>query len=326
MNAGVSAAMLDAQLPANPAPPNAKGKAPPRPRIALTPATSLSDLRRQFSRPLAVLMGMVALVLLIACANTANLLLARATARRPEFAVRLALGAPRARLIRQLLIESLILAAFGAIAGLLIASWGSQALVGQLATPADRITLNLSVDWRTLAFTVAVAVAAVAIFAALPAVRATGAASIDGFKLQARTTSRHTSGGRHLATPSSGLVILQVALSLALVVAAALFVRSFERLTQVPLGFDPDRVLVLNVDTQRARSNPADRIGLYERILAAVRDVPGVAEAGASMWTPVDGGMRMGDPQRRVMFNFVTPGWFAAYGTAVRVGRDFTSG
>ncbi len=127
-----------------------------------------------------------------------------------------------------------------------------------------------------------------------------------------------------LATLSSGLVIVQVALSLALVVVAALFVRSFERLSHVPLGFDPDRVLVVNVDMQRARTDPADRMLLYQRIVDAAASVPGVAHAGGSIWTPVDGGMRMGDSQSRVMFNFVTPGWFAAYGTAVRIGRDFT--
>jgi predicted permease len=289
------------------------------------PVRGPAGLRQSYGRPLGTILVVVLLVLLIACVNLANLLLARGTAQRYELSVRLALGATRARLIRQLLIESLVLAACGAISGLLIARWGSQALVAQLSTPADPLTLNLSFDWRTLVFTAVVAVAAVAIFAAIPAIRATRAASIDVSMLQARTASRHTSGGRRFATPSGGLVIFQVALSLALVVTAALFVRSFERLTQVPLGFDPDRVLLLNVDTQRARTNPADRMHLYDRIVAAVRGVPGVAQAGASMWTPVDGGMRMGDSQSRVTFNFVTPGWFAAYGTAIRIGRDFTA-
>jgi predicted permease len=290
------------------------------------PVRGPSGLRQSYARPLVTILIVVLLVMVIACVNLANLLLARGAARQYELSVRLALGAPRARLVRQLLIEGVVLAVLGAIGGLLIANWGSQALVAQLSTPADRIALNLSFDWRTLAFTAAVATAAVAVFAAIPAVRATRAASIEGLKLHARTTSPHTSGGRRLATPSSGLVIVQVALSLALVVAAALFVRSFERLTHVPLGFDPDRVLVVNVDTQRARTDPADRIRLYQRILDAARGVPGVAHAGASMWTPVDGGMRLGDSQSRVSFNFVTPGWFAAYGTTVRLGRDFTAG
>src|SRR5262245_31765167 len=111
---------------------------------------------------------------------------------------------------------------------------------------------------------------------------------------------------------------------MALVVAAGLFVRSFERLSHVPLGFDPDRVLVVNVDTHKARTDPVERLRLYQRIVDAARNVLGVAQAGGAMWTPIDGGMRMGDSQSRVEFNFVTPGWFAAYGTAIRVGRDFT--
>ena len=123
---------------------------------------------------------------------------------------------------------------------------------------------------------------------------------------------------------SSSLIILQVALSLALVIAAALLVGSFARLSSVPLGFDPDRVLVVDVDTERVRTDAFGRMRLFDRILDAVRVVPGVAHAGGSIWTPVDGGMRMGDSQRRIEFNFVTPGWFAAYGTSLRAGRDFT--
>ena len=207
----------------------------------------------------------------------------------------------------------------------MIAGWGSQALVAQLSTSVDHITLNLSFDWRVLAFTAGVAVATVGIFGTVPALRATRVASMEVLKMQGRATSWHTPGGMRLATLSNGLVIVQVALSLALLVAAALFVRSFERLSHVPLGFDPDRVLIVNVDTERARTDPADRMRLYQRIVDAVGSLPGVAYAGGSIWTPVDGGMRMGDSQSRVMFNFVTPGWFAAYGTAVRIGRDFTA-
>jgi hypothetical protein len=250
--------------------------------------------------------------------------LARGTARRHELSVRLALGAPPARLVRQLLIESLVFAAVGAIGGFMIAGWGSQALVAQLSTPTDRITLDLSFDWRTLAFTAGAAVATVGIFGTVPAFRAASGASMEVLKLQGREASRHTPGGRRLATLSSGLVIVQVALSLALVVVAALFVRSFERLSRVPLGFDPDRVLVVNVDAQRTQTDPGDRMRLNQRIVDAARSVPGVAHAGGSIWTPVDGGMRMGDSESRVAFNFVTPGWFAAYGTTVRIGRDFT--
>jgi predicted permease len=288
------------------------------------PVRGPSGLRQSYERPLFTILVVVLLVLVIACVNIANLLLARATARRHELSVRLALGAPRIRLVRQLLIESLVLAALGAIGGLVIAAWGSQALVAQLSTRADRITLDLSFDWRVLAFTAGVAVATASIFGTVPAFRATRVAPMDVLKHQGRAASQHAAGAGRLATLSSGLVIVQIALSLALVVAAALFVRSFERLSHVPLGFDPDRVLVVNVDMHRARTHPADQLLLYQRIVDAAANAPGVAHAGGSMWTPVDGGMRMGDSQSRVSFNFVTPGWFAAYGTTVRIGRDFT--
>ena len=288
------------------------------------PVRGPMGLRQSYTRPLVTILVVVLLVLVIACVNIANLMLARGTARRHELSVRMAIGAPRARLVRQLLVESLVFAALGAMGGFAIAGWGSQALVAQLTTPTNRITLDLSFDWRILAFTAAVAAAAVGIFGAAPAFRATRGASMDVLKVQGRASSPHTSGGRRLVPLSSGLVIVQVALSLALVVAAALFVRSFERLSRVPLGFDPDRVLVVNVETQRARTDPADRGRLYQRIVDAARSVPGVAHAGGSLWTPVDGGMRMGDSQSRVTFNIVTPGWFATYGTALRLGRDFT--
>jgi len=289
------------------------------------PVRGPSGLRQIYARPLITILVVVLLVLVIACVNIANLLLARATARRHEIAVRIAVGATRTRLVRQLLVESLVLATLGALGGLMIAGWGSQALIAQLSTPADHITLNLSLDWRALAFTAVVAAATVGLFATVPAFRATGIASMDVLRVQKHATSWHSTGGGHFVTLSSGLVIGQVALSLALVIAAALFVRSFERLSHVPLGFDPDRVLVVNVETQQARTDSADRVRLYQRIVDAAGSVAGVVHAGGSLWTPVDGGMRMGDSQSRVTFNFVTPGWFAAYGTAMRLGRDFTA-
>ncbi len=291
---------------------------------ASLPVRGPSGLRQSYARPLFTILMVALLVLLIACVNIANLLLARATARRHELGVRLALGASRGRLARQLLIESLTLALLGAIGGLVVAQWSGQALVAQLSTPVQQIALDLSFDWRVMAFTAAVALATAGIFGTVPAFRSTRMAPLDVLKVRAHTDSSSAAGTRGLATVSSSLVILQIALSLALVLGAALLVQSFARIASVPLGFDPDRVLVVNVDTERMRADSADRMRLYERILDAVRSVPGVAHAGGSVWTPLDGGLRMGDSQSRTAFNFVTPGWFAAYGTNLRAGRDFT--
>ena len=121
---------------------------------------------------------------------------------------------------------------------------------------------------------------------------------------------------------SSSLVVAQVSLALALVIVAALFVRTFERIASVPLGFDRHRVLLVNVDLQRARVAPRDRLRFSHQLLEAVRMTPGVAHAGASMWTPVDRGLRAADPRRNLAFNFVTPGWFATYGTTMLAGRE----
>jgi predicted permease len=291
---------------------------------ASLPVRGPDGLRQSYARPLLTILMVALLVLMIACVNIANLLLARATARRYELGVRLALGASRGRLARQLLIESLIFAVLGAIGGLVIAQWSSQALVAQLSTPVQAIALDLSFDWRVMAFTAAVALVTASIFGTVPALRSTRIAPLDVLKVRAQADSSSATGARGLPSVSSSLVILQIALSLALVIAAALLVRSFARLSSVPLGFDPDRVLVVNVDTERVRTDAAGRMRLIDRVLDGVRDVPGVAHVGGSIWTPVDGGMRMGDSQSRIAFNFVTPGWFAAYGTTLRAGRDFT--
>ncbi|MGH9308452.1 MAG: FtsX-like permease family protein, partial [Vicinamibacterales bacterium] len=211
----------------------------------------------------------------------------------------------------------------GAIVGFFMAQWISRALVAQLSVDAERMVLDPSFDWRVMAFTTVVAFLTAFVCGIVPALRAARVAPLDVLKVRTRALTA-SSGRRALASLSGGLVITQVTLSLALVIAAALFVRSFARLSNVPLGFDPDRVLVVNVDTGRVRTERADRGRLYQRIVEAAAGVPGVAQAGGSIWTPVDGGLRLGDPQSRITFNFVTPGWFAAYGTALRAGRDFT--
>lgn len=290
-------------------------------------AAGTSLMRTRYERPLLTILVVVALVLLVACVNIANLLLARATSRRHELSVRLALGASRLRLARQLMVESLLLAGIGATAGLVFAAWGSRALVAQLSTSANRVFLDLSLDWRVMAFTAAVTIATAVLFGTAPAFRATRVAPIDFLKGPACGAR----GGTR-ASLSSGLVVIQVALSLVLVVAAGLFVRTFERLASMPPGFDSDRVLLVNVNMTRAHVEPAKRLSFYNELADAAAAVPGVAHAAGSLAIPlsgindnfanVTGAPPMSDRDRYVRMNFITPEWFGAYGTAIHAGRD----
>ena len=298
-------------------------------RFVLFPAsTGSSFLRERFQKPLMTIMIVVALVLLIACANIVNLLLARATARRHELGVRVALGASRWRLIRLLMAESLLLSAAGAALGVAIASWGSRLLVGQLSTQTDRVFLDLSIDWRVMMFTVAVTLTTALLFGTAPALRAASVAPIDALKEHGRGAAGEARIGM-----ASAPVVAQVALSVLLVVAAGLFVRTFASLASVHLGFDANRVLVVDLNALRAKVEPAQRIPLYERVREAVRAVPGVADAAISVVTPVSGriwsnrikvsdGIELPERRRQSNFNYVTPGWLSTYGTAIVAGRD----
>jgi predicted permease len=290
------------------------------------PNAGAGGLRQRFQRPLLTLLAVVGFVLLIACVNIANLQLARAMARRHDLSVRVALGASPWRLARLLLMESLVLSVAGAIAGLAFAAWGSRLLVAQLSTSVNRIVLDLSLDWRVASFTAVLAIATALLFGMAPAFRATRVAPLEALKADGRLSSV---GGRgHL---SNGLVVAQIALTMVLVVAASLLVGTFDRLATLPLGFDRDRVLVVNVDTTRSRIDPAARLLFFDRLVDAVAAVPGVERAAGSTWTPMSGGGAFlgvdvpGAPatgERGVVANFITPGWFAAYGTTVREGRD----
>ncbi len=297
--------------------------------FALAPASAgTSELRRQYSRSLLTVLVIAALVLFIACANVANLLLARSTAARHEMSVRLALGAPRSRLVQQLLVESLVLSGIGAMAGLVLASWGSSALVSQLATWFDRVVLDVSIDWRVLTFTIVVSVVTAVLFGTLPAVRASRTA--PGGALDSLSELRSRSRTVHL---HGGLIAAQVALSVVLLVAAGLFIRSFEQLGAVALGFDSERVLVVDINTSRTGVDAKNRAAFMESLASAVRAVPGVAHAAASLNTPVNHGVtavsdftvpanrELPPAQRRVIVNLVTPGWFETYGMMVRAGR-----
>jgi predicted permease len=298
--------------------------------FALTPASAgTSELRRQYSQSLVTVLAIAVLVLLIACVNVANLLLARSTAARRELTVRLALGAPRRRLIQQVLVESLVLAGFGALVGLLLASWGSRWLVAQLSTWFERVVLDVSIDWRVLAFTATVAVTTALLFGTIPAVRASRLAPGTALK----DTPVDLLGRGRVLRMRDGLVAIQVGLSLVLLIAAGLSIRSFERIVARPLGFESDPVLVVDVNTSRAARNATNRGVFLERLADAVRAIPGVTHAGVSLNTPVNrgvtavsdfnavGGPEVPPAERRAIVNLVTPGWFETYGMTLRSGR-----
>ncbi len=192
-------------------------------------ANGPAGLGRQYRDPLFIIMGVVALVLLIACANIANLLLARANARRHELSVRVALGASRWRIARQLLVESTVISAAGAVLGLAFARWGAALLVRELSAE-DPITLNVGIDWIVLAFTAVVAMTTTLLFGTVPALRATRVQPNDALKDQGRSIVGDSRFGF-----GSVMVILQVALSLVLIVGAGLFIRTFTSLAHVRL-------------------------------------------------------------------------------------------
>jgi putative ABC transport system permease protein len=299
-------------------------------------ATGISGLRTAYEQPLTIVMVVVGVVLLIACVNLANLLLARADGRRHEMSVRLALGASRARLIRQMCVESLLLSAGGAALGLVFAAWTSQLLVDQLSTGTTAIRdagravqLPLVLDWRVLGFASAVAMLSGLIFGLAPAWRATKAEANEALKAHGRSGAegRHTLGGV--------LVVVQVALSLVLVIGAGLFVRTFASLSDLSLGFDPRLLLIVDVNAAKSPVPPEARLALLERVRDRVRSLPGVAMAELSRMTPLAGqwdqlienpeGLSLSEDDRDVYVNAVGPDWFRTYGTALVAGRTLAA-
>ncbi len=293
-------------------------------------STGASFLRDRYQRGLSILMAVVALVLLIACANIANLLLARANGRRHEFSVRLALGASRLRLCRQLLIESLHLAAAGAALGLVIARWSSAGLVRLLSTSTREVFLDLSIDTRVVLFTTIVTMVTAVLFGMAPALQASRAEPTDALKEQGRGLA-----GEGRSRLSGLLVVVQIALSLVLAVGAALFVGTLAKLASRPLGFEPDRVLTATVAIRGDDVTPEQRAAFFERVRESAAAVPGVASATASAVSPVSG-MTWGwslDPARypgfsraelSVRVNIIGPEFFKTYGTRLLAGREFT--
>jgi predicted permease len=287
-------------------------------RFTLRPGgTGWTNLRDVFRRPLYVLMTLVGLVMLIACANVGGLLLARATSRQREIAVRLALGAARGRVVRQLLTESIVLSLASAAIGLYLAQLLSRRLVDMLSTGPLQVMFDVSTDWRVLTFTLALAVATAMLFGLAPAWQATALAPVSAL----RTFGHNLFRGRLL--PS--VVTAQVALCLILLVSAGLFIRTLQNLRAVNTGFEHEGVLVVDVAGQRPLS-------FYTEALESLRRVPGVVAASVSTNTPLSGA-GWSEPvtidgqksERDPAFVAVSPEYFETLQTAVLRGRNFST-
>ena len=282
-------------------------------------ATGLSQLREQFSRPLFVIMALVGLVLLMACTNVVNLLLARASARSREIAIRLAIGAGRRRLLRQLLTESLLLAAISGALGVFVAFEGSRALVSLLSGARGIVVLDLWPDARVLAFTIAVTLVTGVLFGLVPAIQA--------------TSSRIARRPRLL----QGLVVVQIAVCLVLVTGAGLFVRSLQKLFAVNAGFEREGLLLVRVDPGRRGYSGAALARLYEQIGARLDSLPGARASSFSVYPPVQGnggtffgnstviadGRSAAHVPGYVWLNVIGPRFFETLGAPLLEGREF---
>ena len=253
---------------------------------AVPAATGTSTgLRQNFDRPLRILLWVVGMVLLVACANMASLVLARATARKKELAVRQALGANRGRLIRQLLTECFVLSLTGAVLGIFFARWAAAGLVHFLSTSQHVVFLDLSLDTRVLAFTAAASILTALLFGLLPA---TGSTRIS---LASAMKDRLGSSGDRPARfhAFKWIVATQMALSLVLLVAAGLLLHSFVKLAKTDLGFDRNSVLLVHANLTQGKVPEASQFATAEAIENALRAIPGVVSASRSILTPVSG-------------------------------------
>jgi putative ABC transport system permease protein len=290
-------------------------------------ATGVSQLRRQYQDPLWILLATTGLVLLIACANLANLLLARASVRQREIAVRQALGASRGRLIAQLLSESLLLALLGAALGAALAALLSRALVAFLTTEGNRMFIGLGTDWRVLGFTGAMAILTCVLFGLAPALRAT---RVEPSSVM-RSSGRGLTAGREKFSLRRMLVVAQVAMSLVLLAGAMLFIRSLQKLLAIDAGFRPEGIVAVSVDL-RAAHYPKERIVAIRReMLERLEQKTGAISGAQVDMTPVGGGgwdqnvYAEASPGQRLnsLFNRSGPGYFRTMGTSFVAGRDF---
>jgi predicted permease len=298
--------------------------------VAIPGGSGVSDLRESYAQPLSLLLALAGLVLLIASANLANLLLARANAREKEMAMRMAVGAGRVRLIRQLLVESLLLAGIGAVLGALLARDLSQVLVASMSTVQAPLFVALRTDWRVLGFTSALAIFTCVLFGLAPALRATSVS--PGLAL--KEGGRGATQGRSRFGLRRVLVVSQIALSLMLLVGALLFARSLKNLATLDPGFRRDGILVVDIDFSARKLGTEARRAFSDELLRRVRGIAGVDAAATAAVVPLSGdgighdilAGATGDAPEDVpvaAFNYVSPGYFETLQTPFLAGHDF---
>ena len=311
----------------------------PNRKVVLIPGSKgLSKLSQQLSKPLWILMGVTGSILLIASVNVANLLLSRGASRRKEIAVRLATGATRMRLIRQLLVESGLLAGVGAVLGILLALWSKHSMLGFLPSDTAAFADQFELDYRMIGFTGAVSVIAAMLFGVLPAFRMTQVDLATALKDSAQNLS---SAGSRLRL-SNILVIAQVAVSLLVLVGAGLFLRTMWELRHVNLGFNANNVALLTIKPAISGYSEKDLGVLVGKLvdpelIARLERLPGVQAASLSSLKPIAdlpwwsaslkplGGSFDENPTEKVYLNSVTPGYFLTLGVSVQSGRSFTA-
>ncbi len=293
---------------------------------AYSASAGVSMLREHYESTLWVLLAMTGLVLLIACANLANLMLARASTREREIAVRLALGASRGRLLRHSLVESVLLAAVGTCLGIVIAQLLSRALVWSISTEHNTIILSTATDWRMLFFTSAIAVLACAVFGVTPALRATAAEPVSAMK----AGGRGITGSRQRFSTQRWMVVTQISVSLVLLVGALLFVRSFRNLVTIDPGMREKGITIVFAQFQQSHVAPEHYEDFKRELLDEVRSVPGVLDAATTTNQPLVGGswthqIHIGAAEGASKFTWVSPDYFKTMGIPLLSGRGLSN-
>ena len=299
------------------------------PRLVIRSGSAgLNELRHEYSKPLVILLILVALILAIACANIANLLLARATARRREIAIRLGIGAGRGRLVRQLLTESVILASIGGFAGIAVAVWGIRFLTALIGNGQENFSLHADLNWDVLLAVAGLSVLTGTLFGLAPALQATRVDVLPALK-ESRTSSGRSYGFRPF-TLSRLLIVAQIAISLVILVAAGLFIRSLNKLESIDLGFNRENILTFNLDAVQAGHKESEAAGFYAKLRARFAGVPGIRSATLSDYTLISGRMMTmtsvrGKEPRGTLVMSVGPDFFTTMQTPILLGRALDS-